>query len=65
MKKALFFISVITFLSTTGQSITNKEFWENRTKLVTVLEFLQLVLLRMHIYQFIKNIETSANSKRD
>ena len=27
MKKALFFISVITFLSTTGQSITNKEFW--------------------------------------
>ena len=31
MKKALFFISVITFLSTTGQSITNKEFWEIRT----------------------------------
>jgi len=28
MKKALFFISVITFLSTTGQSITSKEFWE-------------------------------------
>ena len=27
MKKALFFISVITFLSTTGQSITSKEFW--------------------------------------
>ena len=27
MKKALFFISVITFLSTTGQSITTKEFW--------------------------------------
>jgi uncharacterized protein YfiM (DUF2279 family) len=28
MKKALFFISVITFLSTTGQSITSKEFWK-------------------------------------
>ena len=28
MKKALFFISVITFLSTTGQSMANKEFWE-------------------------------------
>ena len=27
MKKALFFISVITFLSTTGQSMANKEFW--------------------------------------
>ena len=30
MKKALFFISVITFLSTTGQSMANKEFWEVR-----------------------------------
>ena len=30
MKKALFFISVITFLSTTGQSMANKEFWETR-----------------------------------
>jgi len=28
MKKALFFISVITFLSTAGQSMTSKEFWE-------------------------------------
>ena len=28
MKKALFFISVITFLSTAGQSMANKEFWE-------------------------------------
>jgi uncharacterized protein YfiM (DUF2279 family) len=28
MKKALFFISLITFLSTTGQSITSKEFWK-------------------------------------
>ena len=28
MKKVLFFISVITFLSTTGQSMANKEFWE-------------------------------------
>jgi uncharacterized protein YfiM (DUF2279 family) len=29
MKKALFFISLITFLSTTGQSMVNKEFWES------------------------------------
>ena len=28
MKKALFFISVITFLTTKGQSIVDKEFWE-------------------------------------
>jgi uncharacterized protein YfiM (DUF2279 family) len=28
MKKALLFIAVITFLSTTGQSMANKEFWE-------------------------------------
>ena len=34
MKKALFFISVITFLSTTGQSITNKEFWASNEKRV-------------------------------
>ena len=27
MKKALLFISVITFLSTTGQSIMNEDFW--------------------------------------
>ena len=32
MKKVLFFISVITFISTTGQSITNKEFWETGGK---------------------------------
>ena len=28
MKKALFFISVITFLSATGQTIIDKEFWK-------------------------------------
>jgi len=28
MKKALLFISVITFLSTTGQTIIDKEFWK-------------------------------------
>jgi uncharacterized protein YfiM (DUF2279 family) len=28
MKKALFFISFIIFSSTTGQNITNKDFWQ-------------------------------------
>ena len=59
MKKALLFISVITFLSTTGQTIIDKEFWKkSHAREGTVLGFLQLVLLRMHIYPFIKSIET-------